>query len=107
MIEEQGVVAAPFDERETIVQNFVGAGIFAAKQGAPGFREQGFIDFSKHGVEVLPGLAKCIASAGLELGEARFHHVSLFAALEIFAAAANPFLAFEHQVGELRGDFLS
>src|SRR4029077_17930181 len=41
----------------------------------------------------------------LQLRELGFDDVSLLAALEMFAALANPFLAFEDEIGELIADF--
>jgi hypothetical protein len=55
---------------------------------------------------MLARLAKNISPVRLQFSESRFQYVGLFAAVKMLAAAANPFLPLEHEIGELCSDFL-
>ncbi len=64
------------------------------------------LDVGKHLRDLLPHAANNFSPRRLQLRQPRFDHVRLLAALEIFAALADPFLPFQNQVGELIGQFL-
>ena len=57
-------------------------------------------------IHVLAHHAEHIPAVGLQFGEARFDDVPLLGLLEMPAAAADPLLGLEHEVCELRADFL-
>ncbi len=106
LLEEKHVVLAALDKRQAVGQNFVSGGHFIPKQRFPRSRQTVLFDLQNHLKNVLARLAKNISPVRLQFRQPGLQHVRLFAAVKMFAAAANPFLPFQHKIRKLRTDFL-
>jgi len=106
LLEEKDVVFAALDEGKPVGQNFIGCGHFFAEQGFPRSRQAVFFNLSYHLKYVLACLAENIPPVRLEFSQPRFHHVRLLGVIKMHAAIADPFLRFQQEICELRGDLL-
>src|SRR5437899_1556269 len=101
VLEKENVVFAAIEKDEPIFAKLiVGRKIFS-KQRAAGFGNDIVFDVDNNLGYLLSHTANDAAAGGLQLRQTRFDDVGLLAALEMLAALANPFLAFENQIGEL------
>ena len=105
MLEKENVVFAAFEKNQAVLAKIVVRSEIIAEQGAAGFGDDVVFHVHDDLRDLLPNAANNDAARGLQLRQARFDDVRLLAAFEMLAALANPFLAFEDQVGKLIAHF--
>ena len=106
LLEKKHVVLAALDKDQAIGQYFVSGGHFIAEQRFPRSRQAVLFDLDNHLKNVLARLAENISPVRLQFSQPGFQYVRSFAAFKMLAAAANPFFPFQHEIRELRADFL-
>src|SRR6266481_8739257 len=101
VLEKENVVFAAIEENEPVLAELVIRSEIFSKQGAAGFGNDVVLHVDNNLRHLLSHAADDAAPGGLQLRQSCFDDVGLLAALEMLAPLANPFLAFEDQVGKL------
>src|SRR5712692_9100553 len=105
MLQKENVVFPAVEKNQPILAKLVVGGEIFTKQGAAGFGNDVVFHIGNNLRHLLSNAADDFPSARLQLGQPCFDDVRLLAALEMLAPLANPFLAFEDQVGKLIAHF--
>src|SRR4029077_9715570 len=105
VFEKKPVILAAIEKDQAIFQQLVQWREVLAKERTARFADDVFFGIDDHLRDLLADDVNHAAPRRLQLRELGFDDVSLLAALEMFAALANPFLAFEDEIGELIADF--
>ena len=105
VLEEELIVLAALHKQQAVGQQIVGLAELVAEQGAARLGQDGLLKIENKLAELLAGDAIDVAAVGLKFGESSLHHLGALAALEHFAAAANPFVALLDDKSKLRGNF--
>src|SRR5262249_3231222 len=103
--EKEDVVLAAVEKDQAAFEQIVDESKVIAKERASSLGNDVFLDVGDHLRDLLAHGTNHHAPRGLQLRKARLDDVGLLAALEIFPALADPFLALENQICELVAEF--
>ena len=107
VLQEENVVFSAVEKDQPVLHQFIERSKIFAEERPPRFGNDIIFDVREHLRNLLAYTANDSPPRGLQFRQARLDHVRLLAAFEVFASLADPFLAFQDQVGELIGQFLT
>src|SRR5271165_2414067 len=107
MLQKINVVFSTVEKNQPVLQQLIQRRKIISEECPPRFANDAVFNVGKHLRDLLSNAPDNFSPRRLQLRQPRFNHVGLLAALEIFAALADPFLPFQNQIGELIGQFLS